>query len=289
MKKFFLIILGILSTIIVSINKTQALSLADFTPVLDKKVASMQTTQEKVNFLQSFSDLLTEPLFTKDKDAKFYAELRTYSLSMLNVFQHELMQEQTNSPTATASNKITINPSTLNLPHISSNFSNIDVQKVRDAMLSWHNYERQSLWGNAYSYSLDLEWTATVRANKLATSGKTSNLHARNEWDGYYNYNSMLNRFSGLWIKFPKSINWWASFSESVGYNTYRCSKSDCTEDLITAIKKTRTWLILKEKASNGSHYKAATMKYFTQMWIWIALDRNNNRYYIVLHYGVNF
>jgi hypothetical protein len=43
------------------------------------------------------------------------------------------------------------------------------------------------------------------------------------------------------------------------------------------------------EKASNGSHYKAAVMKHFTQMWVWIAIDKVNNRYYLVIHYWVNF
>jgi hypothetical protein len=45
----------------------------------------------------------------------------------------------------------------------------------------------------------------------------------------------------------------------------------------------------MNEKSSNGSHYRAAVMKHFTQMWAWIAIDKSNNRYYIVLHYWVNF
>jgi hypothetical protein len=45
----------------------------------------------------------------------------------------------------------------------------------------------------------------------------------------------------------------------------------------------------MKEKTSKGSHYNAAVMKHFTQMWAWIAIDRSNNRYYLVLHYGVEF
>jgi hypothetical protein len=99
----------------------------------------------------------------------------------------------------------------------------------------------------------------------------------------------MLNRFSNLWIKFPTSVKWAASFSESVWYWGYKCSKSDCTQDLITAIKKTWTNLIMKEKSSKGSHYNAATMKHFTQMWAWIAIDKSNNRYYLVIHYWVDF
>jgi hypothetical protein len=212
---------------------------------------------------------------------------------MLKYFEAELQNEQlknSSSKKVTWSNTTTTQKiSKSNLPHLSDNFSNIDEQKVRNAILSRHNEERNNVWVNPYIYNLDLEWSATTRANKLAASGKTSNLHLRNSWDWYYNYDSILNRFSNLWITFWKAPKWAAAFSESIWYGTYKCSKSDCTQELITAIKKTWTNLIMKEKSSNGSHYRAATMKHFTQMWAWIAIDKSNNRYYIVLHYGVNF
>ena len=297
MKRLSILLLGILITFFSLPKESQALSVADFTPVLDKKIARMKTTQEKVEWLQSFSDSLATPKYTKSKDAWLYKKLREYTLNMLEVFEYELREEQSKSWNKTASfnsNKVTTTSqsnwkSTLKLPHLSDNFSNIDEQKVRNTILSWHNEERKNVWANPYSYNLDLEWSATTRANKIADSHKTSNFHLRNSWDWYYNYNSILNRFSGLGITFPKSVKWAASFSEIVWYGTYKCSKSDCTQDLITAIKKTRTWLIMKEKTSNGSHYKAATMKHFTQMGVWIAIDKSNNRYYLVIHYWVNF
>lgn len=282
MKNFGSVLLGILLLFIISLNNAQAVSVADFTPTIDKKIAKMETTNEKIEYLQSFSDLLASSKYTKDKNSWLYAEIRNYTLNMLNAFQSQLMEEGWEF---VQSSKITIS----NLPHISDNLWNINEQKVREAILSWHNQERKSLWYNAYIYNLDLEWSATLWANKLSASGKTSNLHLRNNGDGYYNYNSMLNRFSSLWIDFPKSIWWGASFSESIWYNTYRCSKSDCTDDLIAAIKKTRTWLIMKEKTSMWSHYKAVIMKHFTQMWVWIAIDKSHNRYYVVFHYWVNF
>ena len=295
MKKFIIIIFSILLIFFSSNNYSQALSVASFTPALDKKVAKMKTTEEKVEFLQSFSDLLASPRFVQDKNAKLFSDLREYSLNMLRVFEYELKEGQSknNSKNQTTSNKTTSTTtkkiSRSDLPHLYNNFSKIEKKKVRDSVLSWHNEERDSLWRSAYVYNLDLEWSATTWANKLANSGKTSNLHARNSGDWYYNYDSMINRFSSLGIDFPRSINWAASFSESVWYGTYKCSKSDCTQELITAIKKTWTWLIMKEKSSNGSHYRAATMKHFTQMWVWITIDKNNNRYYLVLHYWVNF
>ena len=71
MKKSFLTILVIGVSLIISIfiNQIYAISVADFTPVLDKKIAKMETTQEKVKWLQSFSDLLASPKFTKSKNA----------------------------------------------------------------------------------------------------------------------------------------------------------------------------------------------------------------------------
>ena len=300
MKKFLLTILCIFWVFFFSSYQATAISVADFTPALDKKVANMKTTQEKVNFLQSFADTLATPTFTKDKNARVYKDLRQYVLNMLNVFQHELKQEQSKSTTKSSTKTTTTkstpttkttssSKSSTKLPHLPDNFSNIDEQKVRNAILSRHNDERYNVWVNSYTYNLDLEWSATVRANKLANSSKTTNLHLRNSWDWTYNYTSILNRFSDLWIKFPASVKWAASFSESIWYWYYKCSKSDCTQDLINAVKKTRTWLIMKEKSANGSHYRAAVMKHFTEMWVWIAIDKSNNRYYIVLHYWVNF
>ena len=297
MKKILILVFSILSIFFTLNNYSNALTVADFSPAIDKKVAKMKTTEEKVKWLQSFCDLLGSPRFIKDKNARLFEDIREYSLNMLKVFEFELKEEQSKSGSksstkSTSSKNTTVSTtklSTKDLPHLSDNFSNIDEQKVRDAILSRHNEERYNVWVNPYAYNPDLEWSATTWANNHASSHKTSNLHLRNTWDWYYNYNSILNRFSNLWINFPASMKWASSFSETIWYGNYKCSKSDCTQDLITTIKKTWTNLIMKEKASNGTHYKAATMKHFTQMWAWIAIDKSNNRYYLVIHYWVNF
>ena len=289
MKKF---VFPVIAGLVVSLNFVSCswwLSLSDFTPALDKKVSKFETTQEKVKFLQSFSDLLSDKIFTTDKNAWLFADLRNYSLSMLNVFQHQLIEENKNSQNNSDFYEVNLNlgGKMTKLPVLSDKFSNVDINEVRKAVLKWHNDERRSLWLKEYKYNLDLEWTAITWANNLANSGKTKNLHARSSNDGYYNYDSLLSWFSNLWVKFPKSMWWWASFSESIWYGMYKCSSSDCTQNLINAIKTTWDGLIMKEKVSNGSHYKAATMKYFTQMWVWIAV--NNGRYYMVIHYWVDF
>ena len=130
----------------------------------NKKVANMKTTEEKVKFLQSFSDLLDSPRFRKHENARLFAGLRDYSLNMLRVFEYELKEEQaknnsnknqtkSNKSTSTTTQKI----SKSDLPHLYDNFSNIDEEEVRDAILSRHNDERDSLGRSPYKYNLDLE------------------------------------------------------------------------------------------------------------------------------------
>lgn len=304
MKKFNLFIIWFLSLFIINFQYSQAISLADFTPILDKRIAKMKTTKEKVTFLKNFSDLLLDPTFTKDKNARLFEDIREYSLNMLNVFEFQLKEEQSKSWSKTTTSKAnssssnkssTTSKSTTQtskstiskLPDLSDTFTNIDVNRVREAVLSRHNDERENVWVNDYTYSVDLEKAALVRATKLNNEWKTNNMHLRKSGDGYYNYNSILERFSDLGIKFPASVGSAASFSESVWYGYYKCNSSDCTDSLINAIKKTWTWLIMKEKSYNWDHYRAAVMKHFTQMGVWISIDYSLNKYYLVLEYWV--
>ena len=71
MKKFIATILAILPMFFV-FNQVNAISVSEFSPTIDKKVASMKTTEEKVKFLKSFFDMLAGPNFTQDKDAEAY-------------------------------------------------------------------------------------------------------------------------------------------------------------------------------------------------------------------------
>jgi hypothetical protein len=146
-------VFSILSIFFTLNNYSSALTVADFSPAIDKKVAKMKTTEEKVKWLQSFCDLLGSPRFIKDKNARLFEDIREYSLNMLRVFEFELKEEQSKSGSksntkSTSSKNTTVSTtklSTKDLPHLSDNFSNIDEQKVRDAILSRHNEERYNV------------------------------------------------------------------------------------------------------------------------------------------------
>ena len=92
MKKIYLIVIWFLSLFIINFQYSQAISLADFTPILDKRIAKMKNTKEKVTFLKNFSDLLLDPTFTKDKNARLFEDIREYSLNMPEYYVEELKE-----------------------------------------------------------------------------------------------------------------------------------------------------------------------------------------------------
>ena len=148
MKKLLIAVLGILPLcLMMSFNQTQSISVSDFTPTLDKKIAGMRTTEEKVQYLQSFSEMLDSSKFTKNKNSALYKEIRDYSLKMLSTFEQELKEEQATNPPQTTETTTSENfsKSTKDLPHLPDNFPNIDERSVRKAILSRHNEERRNI------------------------------------------------------------------------------------------------------------------------------------------------
>jgi hypothetical protein len=85
-----------------------------------------------------------------------------------------------------------------------------------------------------------------------------------------------------LWITFDYNKT---AFTENIAYQYYVCNKSDCTQDMINALKK---WFdfFMKEKSDKGSHYRAIVHEYFDQLWFWVAT--NWKYYWVVTHYGIN-
>jgi hypothetical protein len=154
-------------------------------------------------------------------------------------------------------------------------------------LLLWHNTERTLRGVSPYAYHSDLERSAQIWADTLRADERTSNTHMRNSGDGYYNYAGITDWFAQLGITFPSAGGGRASFSESVGWGYYNCSSSDCTEQLITALKTTRDFF-MSEKGRNGEHYRAITMGHFTQMGIGVSIDPAKKRYYLVIHYGMD-
>ena len=134
--------------------------------------------------------------------------------------------------------------------------SKIDVAKVREVWLSLHNAERKIKWLTPFVYSSALEWAASTWANYLASRNGTT--HKRKSTDGYYSYASIKSWFANLGIVFAdKETSGQPLFTENLWRNMYSCKKTDCTDDFIKAIKKSRTFFMSEKYKKSKPHYNA--------------------------------
>lgn len=158
--------------------------------------------------------------------------------------------------------------------------TNVDRDEVKNAWVDWHNTERAKLWLWKYKINESLNFSALTWAQKLAKQNYSTHKRLSSDW--YYNYTSILNWFGDLWISFDYN---WTAFTENIAYQYYSCNKSDCTQEIINAIKKWYNFF-LSEKSYNWPHYKAIAHPYFDEIWVWVALV--GKRYWVVSHYGIN-
>lgn len=157
----------------------------------------------------------------------------------------------------------------------------IDTGKVEQTWLQWNNELREGL--KLPGYTIDPRLSDTAQEwSENAVENQTID-HKRKPTDGYYNYGGIEKRFLQHGVKF-KNINR-ATFSESLGYGYFSCKKTDCTDDLIKAMKTTRNFYIA-EQSVFGIHYKALVHPYFQTMGLGIAIDPLLKRYYLTLHYA---
>lgn len=146
------------------------------------------------------------------------------------------------------------------------------------------NSERISVWLTQLVYDSRLEKTAQERSEHCKSINSAT--HERNPWDGYYNYNSISKRFADRWLVFKNVYS--MTFSENLGWWVYSCSTTDCTQKLITATKSTRDFFMAEKTKSIKPHYNTIVGKYFTRVWIGIALDPSTKKYFFTAHYGTD-
>jgi len=173
-----------------------------------------------------------------------------------------------------------VSPASLSSVASGMNIPKVDLARVRTVWLSLHNTERKNTSLTPFIYSSALEWTATTWAKYLANLGKTTGLHKRIGSNSTYSYPVMTQRFLDQWIVFAQKDG--TLFSESIGRNFYSCKKTDCTDDLIKSIKKSRTFFMSEKWKKYRPHYNAIVGK-FSTMWLWVVIV--GNRYYLVSHY----
>jgi len=159
-----------------------------------------------------------------------------------------------------------------------------DEKKVRQTWLNLHNAERKKMWLKAYVYNSKLDNTAKDRSETMKFKKIVD--HRRHKWDSYYDYWKIAKWFEQRWVVCQNISR--ATFSESIGYYTTKCDKSDCTDSVIKWLENTFNFYMSEKWKKWRPHYNGIVHKLFTQIWFGIAIENRWNgwyRYYFTTHY----
>ena len=159
--------------------------------------------------------------------------------------------------------------------------SHVDMDVVRDTWLSWYNKERATLGLHAYVYDSQLDATALEWSQISKSRGYMD--HRREVGDAYYDYWKINDWFIARGIQ-AKNV-YRVTHSENIGWGTYRCSDTDCTQELIDAIRSTFDFYMGEKYQEYQPHYTSMTNAYFYSIGLGIVIDESTNRYYLTVHH----
>lgn len=159
----------------------------------------------------------------------------------------------------------------------SQSIPGIDMNRVRDTWISWYNGARAERWLGAYGYDDRLNGTAHDW-NTVFAGSRGTNYHERTPGDGYYNYPIINQWFQARGVNPPVIAG--VNHSENVSYGYYSCSQSDCTDELISAIRSSYIFFI-----NSPVHSKSVFQPNFTKIGLDVIIVPSERRYYVTVHY----
>ncbi|MBP9779793.1 CAP domain-containing protein [Candidatus Gracilibacteria bacterium] len=162
----------------------------------------------------------------------------------------------------------------------------VDMNRVRSTWLSYYNATRSSLGLSPYSYDSRLDATAHSWNIEFA-KGRGQNHHRRSPGDSYYSYNTITDWFRLRGVE--GKVVGGATTTENVGYGTYSCNSSDCTDELINSIRGTYDFFISEKGKAYDAHYRSVVQPNFTKIGLDIIVVPGERRYYLTVHYITEF
>ncbi len=160
--------------------------------------------------------------------------------------------------------------------------SSIDMSEVREEWLAWYNTARDQEGLHAYSYNDSLNYSSTVWSEYSRDAGVMS--HNRPGQTDYYDYSIITQWFADLGITFENHSG--VTYSENIGYGTYRCSDSDCTQELIDSSKFIFDAYMEEKGTPYTGHYDSVMNKYFNEIGLGYAIDTEKEVMYLTVHYA---
>ncbi len=158
--------------------------------------------------------------------------------------------------------------------------ANVDMDRVRDAWLTWTNEARAAAGLSAYTYNSQLDRTAHIWSVEGRNRGTMT--HQRAGTTAYYDYRAIQSWFKNLGVTFDSVGG--VSFTENIGRGPYSCRDSECTDEVISAMRYTFDYFIGEKNKSYRPHYNSIMNGSFKVIGFGMVLD--SNQYYMTVHYG---
>ena len=158
----------------------------------------------------------------------------------------------------------------------------INITKLQATRLSRVNELRVQRGRKTYSAEPLLDKTAADRSETMKKKWVAD--HRRFAKSAYYAYGEIEKRFADRGVVFTNVSR--ATFTENIGRATFRCKKSDCTDDAIEAMRETWNFYLSEEGKTNDAHRRTLIHPLFTVVGLWIAVDEWSGKFYLTTHYG---
>ena len=94
----------------------------------------------------------------------------------------------------------------------------------------------------------------------------------------------MVKWFDALGLDFENDHR--VTFTENIGWGVYSCTKKDCTQDMIKAVRSTFDIYMAEKGEASSAHYNSIMNKYFNEVGIGIALRPDLKKYFLTIHYA---
>ncbi|MDB4979094.1 MAG: hypothetical protein JWM56_1280 [Candidatus Peribacteria bacterium] len=157
----------------------------------------------------------------------------------------------------------------------------VDMEEVRRVWLSWINSSRMEEDLEPYMYDKQLNRTAFIWSKQAEEKGSIS--HKREGQTLYYDYPLITQWFEKLGLSFENRNK--VTFSENIGWGMYRCNKTDCTKNFLTALRPTFDSYMSEKDKQSRPHYNSIMNKEFTAIGMGVAVDAVEGTFYVTTHY----
>ena len=73
---------------------------------------------------------------------------------------------------------------------------------------------------------------------------------------------------------------------ENIGWGTYSCSDTECTDELLKSVKTTYAFFMSEKGRKYSPHYDSIVNPNYRIIGLGIVVDEKRGKYYLTVHYG---